>query len=121
MEELGTALVVATVFYGIYALIQVFTDYLLKRKVIKAGHMDKAGILEPVKTSGENNGYPSLKWGLVALMAGIGLILIEIFYSQGVIVFDDRSGFLLTFGIELVFIASAYLIYFFILNRKRGK
>lgn len=59
-------LIPAVVFFGLYHMMKLIADYLLKRKVIKAGHIDKAGILEPPKQSEEINRYPSLKWGLVA-------------------------------------------------------
>lgn len=122
METLGTVVIIGIVFYGVYSLIKVFTDYLLKRKIVKSGHLDKAGILEPPPApNGEANRYPNLKWGLIALMAGAGLILIEIFNRTGTITWEDgRDGFL-PFGIELVAIALGFLIYFFIVNGKGMK
>ena len=36
----------AVVFFAIFSIIKNFTDFLLKRKVIKAGHFDNAGILD---------------------------------------------------------------------------
>jgi len=118
MEALGTAVIVATVFYGIWSLIKVFTDYLLKRKIVKAGHVDKAAILDPVSTSAGTNRYPSLKWGMVALLAGFGFVLIQILYNQGAIEVDDRTEIMLPFGIELIAISLGFLIYFFIVNEK---
>ncbi len=121
METIGTIVVVGTVFFGVYSLIKVFTDYLLKRKIVKAGHHDKAGILDPIASSAEVNRYPNLKWGLVALLAGVGLILIEILDRTGAIVWQDGSDSFLPFGIELVAIALGFLIYFFIVNAKNMK
>ena len=71
------ALVAAIIFYAIYQILKNFTDFLLKRKIIRAGHFDKAGILdqqvgsEPAEIK-EVNKYPSLKWGLVAFFGGMG-------------------------------------------------
>ncbi len=122
METLGTIVIVGTVFYGVYMLIKVFTDYLLKRKIIKAGHIEKAGILDPTPvTTGESVRYPNLKWGLIALLAGAGLILIEVFVRTGTIDFEDRVDSFLPFGIELVAISLGFLIYFFIVNAKSMK
>ncbi len=64
-------LMAAVVFYAFYEIIKNFTDFLLRRKIIKAGHFESAGILEQkvASLSPENqeaNKYPSLKWGLVA-------------------------------------------------------
>ncbi|MEI7980344.1 MAG: hypothetical protein WCI71_01735 [Bacteroidota bacterium] len=113
-------LITMVVFFAIYQLIKMFTDFLLKRKIIKAGHLDHAGILEPVKQDQEENRFPTLKWGLVALMSGIGMIVIELLSWGDTFkwVKDFRS--VMPVGIELVFIASGFLIYFFIVNgRKR--
>jgi len=121
METIGTIVVVGTVFFGVYSLIKVFTDYLLKRKIVKAGHIEKAGILDPVVSSEEVKRYPNLKWGLVALLAGAGLILIEILGRTGAIVWQDGSDSFLPFGIELVAISLGFLIYFFIVNAKNMK
>jgi hypothetical protein len=72
-------LVTAVVFFGIYQILSMIAEYLLKRKLIKAGQYEKVGILEnPKPATDEVNRYPSLKWGLVALMTGLGFILIEV-------------------------------------------
>lgn len=113
------ALIVAIVFFGIYSIIKMFTDFLLRRKIIKDGHIDKAGILDPVSTVSDENRYPTLKWGLVSLMAGIGLIIIESMSQAGRISWVKDYNSLLPFGIELVFISTGFLIYFFIVNAKK--
>ena len=69
--------VTAVVFFGIYHIISLISDHLLKRKLIKAGQYERVSILEvPKPATEEVNSYPSLKWGLVALMTGLGFILI---------------------------------------------
>jgi hypothetical protein len=112
-------LITAVVFFGIYQLIKMFTDFLLKRKIIKAGHLEKAGILDPVLAVSEENRYPTLKWGLVSLLAGAGLILIEAMSRGGQINWVKDYNSLLPVGIELVFISAGFLIYFFIVNAKK--
>ncbi len=112
-------LITAIVFFGIYQLIKVFTDFLLKRKIIKSGHLEHAGILEPVKLNQEENRYPTLKWGLVALMAGVGLILIESLSWGGAFKWVKDYNSMMPLGIELVFIAAGFLIYFFIINARK--
>jgi hypothetical protein len=111
----------AVIFFAIYHIIKIFTDYMLRRKIIKAGHIDKAGILEqkPVLKD-QPDRYPSLKWGLVALMGGLGLILIEILRSihPSLVNYHDAT---LPLGILLVFVSLGFLIYFLIMhNRKKG-
>lgn len=115
MNDVFTVIVV---FSGFYFIIKLIADYLLRRKIIKAGHIDKAGILNPAESTNEEvNKYPSLKWGLVALMAGLGLILIEVLRNG-----SDQHEFYnsaLPFGIELVFISMGFLIYFLFASRKK--
>jgi hypothetical protein len=111
--------ITVTVFFGLYSIVKMFTDFLLKRKIIKAGHIDKAGILDPVLAISEENKYPTLKWGLVSLMAGAGLVLIELLSRGGQITWVKDYNSLLPIGIELVFIAAGFLIYFFIVNAKK--
>ena len=110
-------LIPAVVFFGLYHMMKLIADYLLKRKIIKAGHIDKAGILEPPKQNDENNRYPSLKWGLVALCTGLGFIIIEVIRQVNPTMIDYNNA-VLPIGILLVFISLGFLSYFFIMNRK---
>lgn len=111
------------VFYAIYQIFKNFTDFLLKRKIIKAGHFEKAEILDqkvlPVNVeNSEVNKYPSLKWGLVAFFAGAGLIIID-YYSPGFHNYESQRNFMdsvLPFGIELVSISLGFISYFIIVN-----
>jgi hypothetical protein len=116
---LEQVLIPAIVFFGLYHMIKIFTDFLLKRKIIKAGHIDKAGILDPVTAFSEENRYPTLKWGLVTLMAGAGLILIELLSRGGQISWVKDYNSLLPIGIELAFISAGFLVYFFIVTARK--
>ncbi len=70
--------VTAIVFYGFYQIIRLISEHFLKRKLINNGHVEQAGILAtPAQPVEEPQRYPSLKWGLVAFMGGLGLIIIE--------------------------------------------
>ena len=113
-------LIPAIVFFGAYHIIKLISEHLLKRKIIKAGHIDKAGILELPKPTEEVNKYPSLKWGLVALMAGIGFIVIEVMRLVNPAIVNAYNA-VLPIGILLVFVSLGFLIYFFIMNRKNLK
>ena len=120
MEHLSEIVVTGLVFFGIYHILILISDYFLKRKLIKAGQYDKVGILEARSTvSEESNKYPSLKWGLVALMTGIGLIVIEIMRASNPYMWNVENA-VLPFGILLVFISAGFLLYFFFMNRKKN-
>lgn len=105
--------IVAVVFTGIYQIIKVFTDFLLKRRIVKAGHVDKAGILDSPKDK-EENSYPTLKWGLVALFAGLGLIIIALIGKSDNMDWVHGSHSYLPIGIELIAISLGFLVYFVI-------
>jgi hypothetical protein len=107
------ALVTAIVFIGIYQLIKVFTDFLLKRRIIRAGHVDKAGILDTLNDKEENN-YPTLKWGLVSLFAGLGLLVIALINKGENMEWISNSHYYLPVGIELIAISLGFLAYFLI-------
>ena len=114
----------AIVFYGLYCILKSFTDFLLKRRIIKAGHFDKAEILNEIpvtgnQTTGNENRYPTLKWGLVALFAGLGLLVNDLFFFRDPHAIETGFHAMMPFGLELIFIASGFLTYFFIVNRKK--
>ncbi|MCW3789324.1 DUF6249 domain-containing protein [Plebeiibacterium sediminum] len=107
--------ITAVLFTGFYFIIKMFTDYLLKRRIVKSGHIEKADILQPVQqVDDEPQTLKSLKWALVATMAGLGLIVAyvvgNIYGLEGYHL--ERS--MISFGIELLFIGLGFLIYFFV-------
>lgn len=116
MEEL---IVVAVVFFAAFHIIKLISSHLLRRKLIKAEQYERVGVLEePRNVSDETDRYPSLKWGLVALMTGVGFIIIEILGLFNKEIIHGRDAFL-PFGILLVSISAGFLIYFFIMNGKK--
>jgi hypothetical protein len=116
---MNDVLVTAVVFFGIYQILSMIAEYLLKRKLIKAGQYERVSILEnPKPATDEVNRYPSLKWGLVALMTGLGFILIEVLNVNKVMDYNENVA--LPIGILLVFISVGFLIYFFIVNGKKN-
>ncbi|MCG6190435.1 DUF6249 domain-containing protein [Maribellus maritimus] len=121
MNVMGDVLIPAVIFFGMYHIIKLISEHLLKRKLIKAEQYDKAGILEPPKSvSEEGNKYPSLKWGLVALMTGLGFIIIEVMRLVNPNLIDYHNA-VLPIGILLVFVSLGFLIYFFIMNGRKKK
>ena len=119
----------AVIFFAFYQIIKNFTDFLLRRKIIKAGHFENAGILEQkiastISENQEANKYPSLKWGLVAFFAGVGFIVIDQMgpgMSNEEAYRNYMSEGLLPFGIELVSIALGFIVYFLIVNFSKKK
>lgn len=129
LKIMKEVLMAAVVFFAFYQIIKSFTDFLLRRKIIKAGHFENAGILDQkiASLNSENqeaNKYPSLKWGLVAFFAGIGFIIINSM-SPSLNNQDNYRNFmeesLLPFGIELVSISMGFIVYFLIVNFTKKK
>ena len=132
---MDNVMMAAVIFSAIYLVLKNFTDFLLKRKIIKAGHFEKAGILDqevgsiPTENK-EANKYPSLKWGLVAFFAGIGFLIIDqmspaLNNSTGNYWESNHNNFmehsLLPFGIELVSISLGFIVYFLIITFMKKK
>ena len=126
---MNEVLMASVVFFAIYQVLKNFTDFLLKRKIIKAGHFENAGILDQKVASAsienqEANKYPSLKWGLVAFFAGVGFIVIN---SMSPSLYNEENydhfmrNSMLPFGIELVSISLGFIIYFLIVNFSKRK
>lgn len=126
---MNETLMAAVVFFAIFHVLKNFTDFLLKRMIIKKGHFDDAGILVQKVASAnpenqEVNRYPSLKWGLVAFFGGLGFIIIDQLGPS----FNNWQNYrhfvsdsMLPFGIELVSISIGFIIYFLIVNFARKK
>jgi hypothetical protein len=109
MEEV---FITIAVFGGILLIIKSFTDFLLKRKLINSGHIDKAGILEAPKLF-EENSYPTLKWGLITLFGGIALMVVALVDMNNLEYYHKSF---LEFGIVLIGVSIGFLLYFFIMR-----
>lgn len=115
-------LIPAIVFYAFYHLLRILTDYLLKRRLIKEGHFEKAGILEVVPRAAEDpepSRYKTLKWALVTFMGGVGLIVADVIQNLPGIPWAHSYNALIPFGIVLVFVSLGFIIYFTIANKRK--
>lgn len=122
--QLGELLTVAVVFFAIITFVKIISSHFLKRKIIKTGHVDKAGILEQstedvVKPKVNYDQVPALKWGLVTLFGGLGLIIIELIGKSNPDFIDYNSS--MPFGIFFVSIAIGFLVYYFMMSAKMDK
>jgi hypothetical protein len=113
-------LITAIIFFAIYQTMKLISDHLLRRKLIKAEQYERVGILEqPKPATGDENRYPSLKWGLVAFMAGVGFVIIEVLKAKTDLIDQYYRNATLPIGIILISVSLGFLIYFFIVNRKK--
>lgn len=113
-------LVTMIVFTGFYYIIKMFTDYLLKRRIVKSGHVGKADILEPISLQEkEPQRFVTLKWAMVSTMAGAGMIVAYIVGKLYHLGNRDLETSLISFGIELMFIGMGFLLYFLIVSKQK--
>ena len=92
----------------IYFFTKILTDYILKKRMIDKGYVneDTQAIF---KKHNASNQYSALKWGLLALSGGIGLILID--YME----VDLEST--LPLGILSVSLSLGFLAYYFLVKQ----
>jgi uncharacterized oligopeptide transporter (OPT) family protein len=93
-------------FGTVIAAIVTITNYLLKKKLIQSGHLD-AESQKLITQNFSGMKFDNLKWGLVLLFAGLGLVIIDFLPIEAI------QNMHLPLGIELIFIALGFLIYFF--------
>jgi len=94
--------VLGTLSVGIVLIIKTLTEYFLRKKMVEKGLVgDDAGQL--LRKQAENK-YAALKWGLIILFGGLGLMIIE------VIPYDTSSP--LPYGVLATSLSLGFLIYF---------
>ncbi|MEJ0030140.1 MAG: DUF6249 domain-containing protein [Bacteroidota bacterium] len=94
---------------GIYMFTKVMTDYILKKKMIEKGFVNDSTQAIFKQQDGTDNRYSSLKWGLIVLMAGLALVVLEYI--------DTRPDSPLPYGLLAVFISVGFLAYYFMVQR----
>src|SRR5690606_36373941 len=106
-------LVGITLFICITIIIISLSNNRLKRKMIELGHVDENSIKLLNSTQSWKFKFNALKWGLILFFAGMGLVVIALLphYLQ----FNSP----LPFGLELMFIALGFLIYFFLVKNNK--
>lgn len=120
MLQFYSLLTVAVIFFAFYHIFKIIFAYFLKRKIIKSGHFEKAEILEQKELARENyDRSPALKWGLVALFAGLGVVLFEVLHLINPEFFNYGTPF--PFGVYLIFVALGFLIYYFYMVKREKK
>ena len=107
MEELIPIVAIISVFGSVILFVTILTNYSLKKKLIDKNLVNEgtANLFKSV-TSKQN----ALKWGLIILFGGVGLIIIDGMGLDG----DDA----MPYGIEAVCVSVGFLIYYFMVKDK---
>ncbi len=107
MMDLVPIVAIISVFGSTILFVSLLTNYSLKKKLIDKNMVnEETSNLFTKETSKQN----SLKWGLIILFGGLGLIVIDAMRLDG----DDAMAW----GIEGVGIAIGFLLYYFIAKRE---
>lgn len=94
---------------SLYFFTKVLTDYILKKKMIEKGFVNEESQSIFKKYAKEENRNSSLKWGLIILSTGIGLIIIDSL--------DVHPDTTLPYGIFAVAVSIGYLVYYYMMKR----
>ena len=109
MEELIPIVAIVSVFGGGILFTKVLTDFFLKRRLIdKEITGDDAGSILRAQTEGSK--YSGLKWGLITLSAGVGLIIINY------VPYDGDTPF--PYGVLAICISLGFLAYYYMMKDK---
>jgi len=99
----GVILIIAWVIIAWY-------NYRLKKRIIESGPINDEAMGFLKNLSG--TGFESLKWGCIVFLGGLGLVVINFI--------PYNYGSSLPYGLEAMFIAAGFLIYY-VLVRKQQK
>ncbi|MES2277205.1 MAG: hypothetical protein V4592_14350 [Bacteroidota bacterium] len=84
-------------------------NYRLKKRIIDSGPLDDDA-LGFVKTL-SGSGTEALKWGCIIFSGGLGLVVIDFVKYE--------KGSSLPYGIEAMFIAAGFLVYYFAVKKQQ--
>ncbi len=107
MEALIPMIGIISVFGSGVLIISIVTNFVLKKKLIEKNLIDADTAHLFRSTNSRQN---ALKWGLIILSGGIGLIIIS---YKGL---DGESA--MTYGIETVSISIGFLAYYFLVKKE---
>lgn len=119
-EGLAVISVIGIIALGIITLVKTITEYKLKRRLIDKAEVNEgfsSALEESIKsisTKVDRASYPTLKWGLVFLCVGVGLITLNF------LEYDIRRS-TLPFGILSACAALGFLIYYFQMKKEFKK
>ena len=97
---------------AVYMFTKTMTDYILKKKMIDKGFVNDS-TQAIFKQQNADDKYPSLKWGLIVLSAGLALIILEFV--------ETRPDSPLPYGLLAVFISAGFLTYYFIVQKNNKR
>jgi uncharacterized oligopeptide transporter (OPT) family protein len=112
MKKIMPFIVMIGILVTIAVVIKAYLNYRLKKYILQHKEVDDR-MMKLLETTA--NGFPgdALKWGIILLFSGIGLVAIEY------IAYERDSP--LPYGIELIFLATGFLLYYVLQKRENDK
>lgn len=110
MKNLAPFIVMIAILITIASIIVVLSNYTLKKRIIDRGPLDDNAIKYLEKLNGA--GSEILKWGIIILFGGIGLVVLEF-------VPYDANKSSLPYGIEAIFVSIGFLLYYYLVKPKK--
>ena len=107
-QHIGPFLVMGILIITIAIVIISWYNYRLKKRIIDSGPIDNEAINFLKKLT--DTGAEQLKWGCVLFFGGLGLVV------SHYLPYDYDSS--LPLGIEVMFVAAGFLIYYLIIRRR---
>jgi len=107
MKQLMPFIVVIIFFALVAIFILALYNYRLKKRIIESGPLDETGLKFLALLS---SGSEALKWGVILLFAGMGLVVMEFVPFSA-----EKSP--LPYGLEIVFISVGFLAYYLLLQK----
>lgn len=109
MKQLLPFFVVILFLVLVAVFVLALLKYRLKKRIIESGHLDEISLKVLAQLASSED--EALKWGLVLLTSGLGLIVLEFIPFPA-------SGSPLPYGLEMVFTASGFLLYHVLIKNR---
>lgn len=103
--DITAMVIIPAIMGGFFLIIQAILNHRIKVKMINAGHVNESSV-KLLNNSSASLKFDTLKWGLILLFGGIGLIILQY------IPYTENSP--LPFGVEAVCLALGFLAYYFV-------
>jgi len=110
-QHIAFFLVVAVLVITIAWVIIAWYNYRLKKRIIESGPLNDEAMGFVKKLSG--SGTDSLKWGCIVFAGGLGLVVINYIPYE--------FGSSLPYGLEAMFIAAGFLVYYGLMRKQQSK
>jgi hypothetical protein len=107
-KEIVFLVPIVLIIYTAIVIIASF-DYRLKKQLLNSNRTDLD--ISKILAKKPHSGTELLKWGLIALFGGIGLVVLEF------IPYNLKSSSL-PYGVEAIFLSIGFLTYYFLVKKK---